>query len=135
MVWEIFIIVIALYSVLVIPLRIGINETLWDPAYEWIDLVTWLIYVTDVFVNVRMTYLDNQGHEVVQSRKIAMKYIASMRFYIDILSLVNLPTKFISNASTSTTLFLNGLGLLKLSRYFRAQNLIVQSRLHKDSKA
>ena len=120
MVWEIFIIAIALYSVLVIPIRIGINESLWDPVYDWIDLVTFLIYVTDVFVNMRMTYLDSQGHEVIDSRKIAMKYVASMRFIIDILSLANLPNLFISGANASISLPLNALGLLKLSRYFRA---------------
>ena len=59
MIWEIFIIVIALYSVLVIPITIGINEKLWDPAYDYIDLFTFLVYVTDVFVNTRMTYLDS----------------------------------------------------------------------------
>ena len=134
-VWEIFIIFIALYSVLVIPIRIGVNATLWDPYYDYIDLVTWLIYVTDVFVNLRTTYIDSFGHEVVQSKKIAMRYVASARFYIDILSLVNLPNIMLSGVSTTTTLVLNALGLLKLARYFRAQDLIVQSRLRKDVKA
>ena len=134
-VWEIFIIFIALYSVLVIPIRIGVNETLWDPYYDYIDLITWLIYVTDVFVNLRTTYIDSFGHEVVQSKKIAMRYVSSARFYIDILSLVNLPNIMLSGVSTTTTLVLNALGLLKLARYFRAQDLIVQSRLRKDVKA
>jgi len=125
MAWEIFIISIALYSVLVIPIRIGINEKLLDPAYDWIDLVTWLIYVTDIFINARMTYLDVSGHEVLDSRTIAMKYIASMRFTIDVLSLFNLPNLVISDISTSWQVALNALGLLKLSRYLRAQKLIV----------
>ena len=99
MIWEIFIIAIALYSVLVIPIRIGINVDLWDPVYNWIDLVTWLIYFSDVFVNVRTTYIDNFGHEVVQDRKIAMNYMKSMRFYIDILSLFNLPNLWLHDTS------------------------------------
>ena len=49
-----------------------------------------------------------------------MKYIASMRFVIDILSLANLPNIFISDVSNSISLPLKALGLLKLSRYFRA---------------
>jgi len=135
MIWEVFIIVIALYSVLVIPIRIGVNVELWDPVYNWVDLVTWLIYVTDVLVNVRTTYIDNFGHEVVDSKKIATKYVKSMRFYIDILSLINFPSIMLGGASMQTQIALNALGLLKLSRYFRAQNLIVQSRLRKDQKA
>jgi len=121
--------------VLVIPIRIGINDNLMDPAYDIIDLITWLIYVSDCFVNLRTTYIDNFGHEVVDSKLIAKKYAVSMRFYIDILSLVNLPNLMIKGASKSSTIILNFLGLLKLSRYFRAQGLIVQSRLRKDYKA
>ena len=120
MIWEVFIIVIALYSVLVIPIRIGVNVELWDPVYNWVDLVTWLIYVTDVLVNVRTTYIDNFGHEVVDSKKIATKYVKSMRFYIDILSLINFPSIMLGGASMQTQIALNALGLLKLSRYFRA---------------
>ena len=123
--WEIFIIVIALYSVLVIPIRIGINTALLDPYYNYIDLVTYLIYLADVVINVRTTYIDNYGHEVVDSKKIAIQYIASMRFIIDILSLFNLPNLLVQGGSMQTLIILNILGLLKISRYFRAQSLIV----------
>lgn len=118
--WEILIIVIALYSVLVIPIRIGINPDLLGPAYDAIDIITWLFYVADVFVNMRTTYIDNFGYEVKDSRKILMKYIGSFRFILDILSLLNLPTYMISGADSIIQISLNMLGLLKLSRYFRA---------------
>lgn len=125
MAWEIFIIIVALYSSLVIPIKIGININLLDPSYNIIDLITWFIYFTDVFVNVRTTYIDNDGLEVTESRKIAKKYIASMRFYIDILSLLNVPNTFLEDVGSSTKLALNMFGLLKISRYLRMQNLIV----------
>ena len=62
---------------------------------------------------------------MIQSRKIAIKYMKSMRFFIDILSLLNLPSIWLMDATKSAQLALNALGLFKLSRYFRAQNLIV----------
>lgn len=96
--WEILIIVIALYSVLVIPIRIGINPNLMGSAYDAVDIITWLFYVADVFVNMRTTYIDNFGYEVTDSRKILMKYIGSFRFILDILSLLNLPTLMINGA-------------------------------------
>jgi len=96
--WEILIIIIALYSVLVIPIRIGINPTLFNPVYDGVDIITWLFYVIDVFVNMRTTYIDNFGYEVTDSRKILMKYIGSFRFILDCLSLLNLPTYMISGA-------------------------------------
>ena len=123
--WEIFIIMVALYSVLVIPIRIGINPHLFDPAYDTIDLITWFIYIIDVFVNVRTTYIDNFGLEVTDGRRIAIKYIGSFRFIVDILSLFNAPNFVVSSADTTTLIVLNMLGLLKLSRYFRAQVLII----------
>ena len=118
--WEVTIILIALYSVLVIPLRIAVNTTLMDPIYDPIDLVTWLIYVADVGVNCRTTYLDAFGREVTDGRRILMQYVGSFRFVIDVLSLLNLPSYMVSGFSSGSLVVLNILGLFKLSRYFRA---------------
>ena len=90
---------IAMYSVVVIPIRIGVSVTLADPAYDYIDLVTWLFYFTDIFVNLRTTYVDNYGIEVTDSKKVMRKYLMSFRFLIDILSLLNLPSLITKNLS------------------------------------
>ena len=123
--WEIFIIIVALYSVMVIPIRIAINTQLLEPAYDTIDLITWFIYIIDVFVNMRTTYIDNFGLEVTDGNRIMMKYVGSLRFIVDILSLFNAPNFIVSGAGETTLIILNMLGLLKLSRYFRAQSLII----------
>lgn len=120
---------------MVIPIRISVSTTLLDPAYDYIDLVTWLIYVTDVFVNLRTTYVDNYGLEVVDPKKVMKKYVKSFRFIIDILSLLNMPSLFTSSLNANLQVLLNILGLLKLSRFLRAQDLIVESRMQKDAKA
>ena len=134
-VWEMMIIFIALYSVLVIPIRLGINQNLWEPAYDWIDIVTWLIYLTDVIFNLRMTYVNIFGAEVIDGKKIMKKYVGTLRFYIDVVSLLNFPTLVTKGFSKGTSVLLNIFGLFKLSRYFRARGLIVESRLDKDTKA
>jgi len=85
--------------VLVLPLRIGVNKSLFDPSYDYIDLLTWLIYVMDVAINLRTTYIDNFGHEIVDSKMIAKKYIRSLRFIMDILSLINLPNLLIAGVN------------------------------------
>ena len=133
--WDIFIIMIALYSVFAIPIRIGINVKLWDPVYDFIDIITWLFYCFDVFVNLRTTYVDSFGMEVVESNRIMLKYVGSIRFILDILSLLNLPSIVTKGFNPRVQVLLNILGLLKLSRYFRASTLIVQSRFQKDQKA
>ena len=83
---------IALYSVLVIPIRIAINTTLWEPAYDWIDMITWFIYVIDVIFNLRMTYINIFGTEIIDGTLIMKHYIGSVRFFVDVVSLLNLPT-------------------------------------------
>lgn len=54
-----------------------------------------------------------------------MKYVGSFRFIVDILSLLNAPNLIVSGIDSTTLIVLNMLGLLKLSRYFRAQSLII----------
>ena len=111
---------VAIYSVLVIPIRIGINTKLWGMTYEIVDLITWLIYFADIFVNCRTTYLDNFGKEVYETKKILKKYLFSFRFALDFLSLLNFPALVYPNSP----FFLNILGLLKTLRFLRAQDLI-----------
>ena len=125
--WEIFIIFVALYSVIVIPIRISINEGLGGDAYDVVDMITWVIYLFDIFINCRTTYLDNFGIEVHETKKILMHYLFSLRFAMDFLSLLNFPTLIWPDAD----LFFNLLGLLKTLRFLRAQDLIRQSRLKK----
>lgn len=126
---------VALYSVLVIPIKISINRNLWGHTYEVIDLITWLIYVFDIFVNTRTTFLDNFGIEVFETRKILKNYLLSFRFALDFLSLLNFPTLLWSNPPEDALLFFNLLGMLKTMRFLRAQDLIRQSRLKKSEKA
>ena len=129
------IIFIALYSVLVIPIRIGINTNLWEPAYLYIDLITWFIYLIDVLFNLRMTYIDIFGTEIIDGTLIMKHYVGSFRFFVDVASLLNFPTMVTKGFSEFTNVILHSFGLLKLSRYFRANGLIIESRLTKETKS
>ena len=114
--WDYVIIVIAIYSVCVVPIRIGINPTILDPAYLGIDIFTWILYVLDVFINLRTTYIDNFGEEIKDNMKITMHYVTTYGFWIDLISLVAFP-------GVDTQPF-NYCGLLKLNRMFRLLDLI-----------
>ena len=83
---------VALYSVIVIPIRIAIKRNLGGTAYDVIDIITWIIYCIDIFVNCRTTYLNNFGIEVFETRKLLVHYLCSLRFAMDFLSLLNFPT-------------------------------------------
>ena len=131
--WDVFIISIALYQVAALPIRISINEKFWDPKYNWIDLATYIVFVTDIFLNMRMTYLD-KGHEIIDTRIIRKRYLTSWRFFIDIVSLIKIPNFFIPDA-TMIQHILSLCGLLKLLRYVGEQGPISQSRLTSNKKA
>ena len=89
--WDYVIILIAIYSVVVVPIRIGINPVILDPAYIYIDIFTWILYVLDVIINLRTTYIDNFGEEVKDNTKITLHYVKTYGFWVDLISLVAFP--------------------------------------------
>ena len=91
--------VIVLYSIFVIPIRIGINERLFDPAYDGVDIFTWICYILDVIINLRTTYIDENGFEVVDSKSLVTNYVFTFRFVCDILSIFGVPSSMLREAS------------------------------------
>ena len=64
------IIVVAIYSVDFIPMRIAVYPTVLDPVYIVLDIFTYILYVVDVLVNVRTTYMNSFGEEIKAPKKI-----------------------------------------------------------------
>lgn len=120
------IIVVAMYSVTFIPMRIAVYPTVLDPFYNPVDVFTYILYILDVIINLRTTYLDSFGEEIKSPFKIFTHYVLSAGFWIDILSLLNYPMG--SNA------VLNMIGILKVNRVLRISTLITQSNMEKGPK-
>ena len=55
---------VAIYSVIFIPMRIAVYKTALDPFWNPLDFFTFLLYVIDVIINLRTTYFDSFGEEV-----------------------------------------------------------------------
>jgi hypothetical protein len=103
-------------------------------TYMTIDAVTTLIYILDIILAFRTTYLDNQGDERYLCNEIASNYIKSSRFLIDTLSLLANPlTNLIPDASTRMTL--SFFGILKGLRITRIKVMIAKATWTKDTKA
>lgn len=107
-------------------MRIEVYKTVLDPAYGYIDFFTYLLYIADVIINLRTTYIDSFGEEIKSTKKIFWHYIASIGFWIDVLSLFNYPE--------STSVILNMIGILKVNRVLRIYQLINQSNIEKTPK-
>ena len=109
--WSYLIIVVAIYSVAFIPMRIAVYPTVLDPVYTPLDIFTYFLYIADVIVNIRTTYMDSFGEEIKNTKQIFKHYAASFGFWIDILSLLNYPT--------SSSPILNIIGIAKVNRVLR----------------
>ena len=124
--WSYLIIVIAIYSVMFIPMRMAVYQNVLGNFYNPFDIFTYMLYIIDVIVNLRTTYLDSFGVEITQPTKIATHYIYSVGFWIDLLSLLNYPL--------GTSAVLAMIGILKVNRVLRISTLITQSNMEKDPK-
>ena len=94
--WESFIVITAIWYWFIIPIRLSIRKDLFGVVYDYIDLITWLIYLFDIFVNFRTTYITSNGIEVTDTSDIAKNYLVSFRIIADMISILSLPSLFIN---------------------------------------
>ena len=112
---------------MLIPIQIGINKGIFGRAYFYIDIFTYILYVADLFINLRTTYIDNFGEEIRDNKKITLKYVLSVGFWIDFFSLWAAPG--VDNK------LIQPLGILKLNRLLRLLGLISESNMEKGPKS
>lgn len=129
--WDIIIIVLAIYNSIVIPVEIAFNPPELASAGEiTIESLINLVFFIDIFLNFRTTYIsDVNGDEIFDFKKIALLYILSGRFILDVLS--SLPF----NAMDSSSDILPILGMLKLARVSRVNVVIRNLNMRADTKA
>lgn len=117
----------AIFSVIAIPVKFSLNPELGEHGttgfvYFTVDLITYIMYWMDIFVCLRTTYVDSFGEEIKDTKKIYGRYVKSFNFWIDLLSLLNVPSRGIVGAK-----FLSFFGILKVVRITRLLKLITQS--------
>jgi len=120
------IIVVAIYSVAFIPMRIAVYKDVLEPAYGPLDVFTFFLYVLDLLINLRTTYLDPFGEEIKNPGECMKHYVYSVGFWIDLISLFNYPY--------SVSPILNMVGIMKVNRVLRISTLITQSNMEKGPK-
>ncbi|XP_052073147.1 cyclic nucleotide-gated channel rod photoreceptor subunit alpha-like isoform X1 [Mytilus californianus] len=95
--WLLIVTVAVLYNLWTCIVRQAFRELQYDHKYMWItfDIVSDLIYILDIVAQLRTGYLE-QGLMVLDGVKLAKRYIRSVYFKIDIITL--LPFDFIQFA-------------------------------------
>jgi hypothetical protein len=83
-----------------------------------LDAITTLIYIADIALSFRTTYLDNFGDEITDGKRIAIHYLKSQSFWVDSLSLLANPLTAQVNSTYFTTIC-SFFGMFKIVRFFR----------------
>ena len=105
-------IVLAIWNCFYIPFEIAFTPE--DSIIITIlDYLIDALFVVDIAINFRSTFVNKNGEEIYDGKKIAKKYALGGRFWIDFLSVV--PFELMSGGVKSLNLF----GLLKLVRITR----------------
>ena len=90
-----------------------------------------LVFIVDIILNFRTSYIDpNSGEEVLDPILVATKYLTELRFYIDVLSTVPLDDFF-----GGGYLVLQFLGILKIQRLARISKVIMNLNTSLQTKA
>ena len=133
--WDLFIMFMAIYSWFAIPVQLSLNPEFTNhPAYIIVDALINAIFIIDVIINFRTTFIHKvTGEEIIEQRKIAVEYIKT-RFFIDLIA--SIPFDFIAGlfVSSGNASTLNIITLLKLVRVLRLGRLISVMKVKDDIK-
>jgi hypothetical protein len=125
--WDLFVIVLAIYNALSIPLSIAYSPlSLASPEFQVVDSLVDFIFLVDIVITFRTTFLNpEKGEEITDPVEIAYQYVRKGPFYLDLIS--SLPFSDILSFAHDSEAFsqvLDILGLLKLLRILRISKFI-----------
>lgn len=101
------------------------------------DYITSLIYLGDIILSFRTTYLDNFGDEITDVKRIASNYLTSSTFWIDTLSLLSNPFTSMLDQERYGIIktVCSFLGMFKIVRFTRFRAFIRSATFDKNLKA
>lgn len=156
-IWDFFIIFLALVNGFIIPwelafieqfqkydekghLRAEANGTTyfsWNQSFILVNYVSMVFFLVDIGICFFTSYLDISSGDVIFSlNKIASNYIFNGSFIVDILSTFPLKSWGASaGASEGLDFFLTILGILKVQRFLRTRSIISKLDLTVEWKA
>lgn len=80
--WDLLMMILLFYVGLSVPFSLGFGQS---AALDMIDRVSDMFFCTDVMLNFRTSFMDNEDTVIVDSKLIAMKYLKSW-FLLDLIS-------------------------------------------------
>jgi hypothetical protein len=129
MLWDCFVGVLILYSVIIIPYRIGFQV---EPSFgEFVfDSCVDCLFLIDIIVSFNTSYVDAATEITVTDRDLIAKNYLKMWFWIDLFSTVPVDTLVSQGMGQSA----NGLASLRLIKILRLTRMLKLMRVLKLSK-
>ena len=126
--WDILIILFALYNCILIPFDVAFEPVMPGFLIQFEKIVD-ILFGLDILVAFKTTYIDTStGLEVFEPKKIALGYVISGRFFVDMAASIPFEDIYMYFATTieegDGNLELKLLGLLKLIRLLRLGRII-----------
>ena len=134
--WDLFVMILATWNWFAIPFNAAFSPDFMESiAIEIFNALIDLLFMVDVFINFRTSFLNSKtGEEIFDLKAIAKNYLRG-RFWLDILASLplDLVTLFFISSDGNTTIF-ELFGLLKLVRVLRLSRIIMYMNLKDDIK-
>jgi hypothetical protein len=123
-IWQAYVTLLVLYSVIVIPLRLAFEPKVTFP-FEILENIVLVSFAIDIVVNFNTTYVDPLTEKMVHNRhRIVMNYL-KFWFWIDIISTVpfTLVANWFNSSDVSALRAIRILRLLRIFKLFRVSML------------
>jgi len=130
--WDIFIMIVATFVSFFVPYTVAFNNSAGDfDTFDIIDMLIDIVFLIDIIVNFRTTYIDQKASEEIKDwDKIAKNYIKG-KFWIDFIVIIpfNYIELFISLKGPSIILFIS---VMKLTRISKLTTFVTFLNLHNE---
>ncbi|XP_077997562.1 voltage-gated delayed rectifier potassium channel KCNH8-like [Glandiceps talaboti] len=119
-VWDWLMLLAMFYVAIVVPYNVSFFTTK-DPDSTALvtDLIVEFLFIFDIALNFRTTYVSQSGQVIYKPREIALHYVKSW-FFIDLLAAIPLDLLYLFNVNTGN----GAMYLLKLVRLLRVARLL-----------
>nr|XP_006816401.1 PREDICTED: potassium voltage-gated channel subfamily H member 8-like [Saccoglossus kowalevskii] len=119
-VWDWLILLAMFYVAIVVPYNVVFyKEKNTDSTAIYTDLIVEFLFIFDIVLNFRTTYVSESGQVVYTPRAITIHYLKSW-FFIDLLAAIPLDLLYLAKINTGT----GAMYLLKLVRLLRVARLL-----------
>mmetsp|Transcript_34639 Transcript_34639/g.52990 ORF Transcript_34639/g.52990 Transcript_34639/m.52990 type:complete len:114 (-) Transcript_34639:3216-3557(-) len=93
MVWDVFILLLALFNSVVVPIEISFAPLVTQSLqYEIVAFASDGFYLIDVILACLTSFVDRRGKEVINSNQIILRYMSGSLFYADLFAILGSKT-------------------------------------------